>query len=108
MSKQEVCIPESHRLLSGLRAGSRESAGDGSACMGLGTGLWKLKYCKTKMPFRALILIINMVLDGVVPTSKETAYKFKSLCCLKEILKGQWSDMLVTRTEASVSANKRI
>lgn len=42
-----------------------------------------------------------------MPTSKQTAYEFKSLCCLKEILKGQRSGMLVTRTEVSISANQK-
>lgn len=49
-----------------------------------------------------------MVLDGVVPTSEQTAYKFKSLRCLKEILKGQWPAMLLTWAEASLSANERV
>lgn len=43
-----------------------------------------------------------------MPTSKQTAYKFKSPWCLKEMLKSQRSGMLVTRTEVSILANENL
>lgn len=74
--------------------------------MGLGTGLWKLRHCKTKIPFHAWIILIEMVWNKVVPTWN--SLQVWSLYCLKEILTGQWSGVLLTRIGMFVSANKRM
>lgn len=61
---------------------------DGAAWMGLGIALWKQNHCKTNIAFSAWILMVQMGLDGVVPASKQTVYRLKSLCQVKERLKG--------------------
>lgn len=75
--------------------------GDDSAWMGLGTGLWKTK---TKIPFHAWIILIELVWKKVVPT-------WNSLQVLKSVLlrrnpEGSVIYVLLTKTEVFVSAKK--